>query len=62
MYSSDPEDAKAAVRGQTMPLDGFLAPTWSWREAAELWSGKYKTTSFNGLWTALAGRIILFLP
>ncbi len=42
------EDAKAAVRGQTVLLDGFLAPTWSWRDTPELWSGKHKTTGFNG--------------
>ncbi len=25
------EQAKAAVRGQTVLVDGFLAPCWSWR-------------------------------
>ena len=34
--------------GQTVLVDGFLAPTWSWRDTPELWSGKHKTTSFNG--------------
>jgi hypothetical protein len=38
------EQAKAAVRGQTVLVDGFLAPCWSWRGAPELWSGKHKTT------------------
>ena len=32
------EQAKAAVRGQTVLVDGFLAPCWSWRGAPELWS------------------------
>jgi transposase len=43
------EDAKKeAAREQTVLVDGFLAPTWSWRDAPELWSGKHKTTGFNG--------------
>lgn len=43
------EDAKKeAAREQTVLVDGFLAPTWSWRGAPELWSGKHKTTGFNG--------------
>jgi hypothetical protein len=29
-------------------VDGFLAPTWSWRDTPELWSGKHKTTGFKG--------------
>jgi len=28
-------------------VDGFLAPTWSWRDTPELWSGKHKTTVVN---------------
>ena len=31
-----------------MLVDGFLVPTWSWRDTPELWSGKHKTTGFNG--------------
>ena len=31
-----------------MLVDGFLAPTWSWSDTPELWSGKHKTTGFNG--------------
>ncbi len=43
------EEAKEAVaREQTVLVDGFLAPTWSWRDSPELWSGKHKTTGFNG--------------
>ena len=43
------EEAEEAVaREQTVLLDGFLAPTWSWRDTPELWSGKHKTTGFNG--------------
>jgi hypothetical protein len=29
-------------------VDGFLASTWCWRDAPQLWSGKHKTTGFNG--------------
>ncbi len=43
------EEAEEAVaREQTVLVDGFLAPTWSWRDKPELWSGKHKTTGFNG--------------
>ena len=43
------EEAKeAAAREQTVLVDGFLAPTWSWRDSPELWSGKHKTPGFNG--------------
>ncbi len=43
------EEAKETVaREQTVLVDGFLAPTWSWRDTPELWSGKHKTTGFNG--------------
>jgi transposase len=42
------EAKEAAAREQTVLVDGFLAPTWSWRDAPELWSGKHKTTGFNG--------------
>lgn len=43
------EEAKqAAAREQTVLVDGFLAPTWSWRDTPELWSGKSKKTGFNG--------------
>ena len=53
------EQAKAAVRGQTVLVDGFLAPCWSWRGAPELWSGKHKTTGFNGqVISNLAGDIV----
>jgi transposase len=42
------EAKEAAIREQTVLVDGFLAPTWSWRDMPELWSGKHKTTGFNG--------------
>ena len=43
------EEAKeAAAREQTVLVDGFLAPTWSWRNRPDLWSGKHKSTGFNG--------------
>jgi hypothetical protein len=42
------DEAKDDVaREQTVLVDGFLAPTWSWRSAPELWSGKHKTTVVN---------------
>jgi hypothetical protein len=33
---------EAVAREQTVLVDGFLAPTWSWRATPELWSGKHK--------------------
>ena len=43
------DEAKgAAAREQTVLVDGFLAPTWSSSYTPELWSGKHKTTGFNG--------------
>ena len=42
------EAKEAAAREQTVLVDGFLAPTWSWRDTPGLWSGKHKTTGFNG--------------
>jgi transposase len=42
------EAKEAAAREQTVLVDGFLAPAWSWRDTPELWSGKHKTTGFNG--------------
>jgi hypothetical protein len=41
------EAKKEAAREQTVLVDGFLAPVWSWRDAPELWSGKHKTTVVN---------------
>src|SRR6266571_4669732 len=53
------EQARAAARGQTVLVDGFLAPCWSWRGAPGLWSGKHKTTGFNSqVISDLAGDII----
>jgi hypothetical protein len=53
------EEAKAAVRGQTVLVDGFLAPCWSWRGTPDLWSGKHKTTGFNSqVISNLAGDVI----
>jgi hypothetical protein len=54
------KDAKKdAAREQTVLVDGFLAPTWSWRDAPELWSGKHKITGFNGQAIAtLRGNLI----
>src|SRR2546430_2481022 len=39
---------KGGARERAVLVDGFLAPTWSWRDTPELWSGKHKTTGFNG--------------
>lgn len=56
------EDAKKeAAREQTVLVDGFLAPTWSWRDAPELWSGKHKTTGFNGQAIATLGGDLIFV-
>ena len=53
------EEAKVTARGQTVLVDGFLAPCWSWRGVPGLWSGKHKTTGFNGqLISSLAGDVI----
>src|ERR1039457_4153227 len=53
------ERARAAARGQTVLVDGFLAPCWSWRGVPGLWSGKHKTTGFNSqVISDLAGDII----
>jgi len=42
------EAKKEAAREQTVLVDGFLGPVWSWRDAPGLWSGKHKKTGFNG--------------
>src|SRR5208283_4642999 len=53
------DEARAVARGQTVLVDGFLAPCWSWRGAPGLWSGKHKTTGFNGqVISNLAGDVI----
>lgn len=53
------EEARAAARGQTVLVDGFLAPCWSWRGIPDLWSGKHKTTGFNSqVISDLAGDVI----
>jgi transposase len=58
-FRPDAEEARAAVRGQTVLVDGFLAPCWSWRGAQDLWSGKHKTTGFNSqVISNLAGDVI----
>ena len=56
------EQAREAVaREQTVLVDGFLAPTWSWRDTPELWSGKHKTTGFNGQAIASLRGDLLFV-
>lgn len=56
------EEAKENVaREQTVLVDGFLAPTWSWRDTPELWSGKHKTTGFNGQAIATLGGRLIFV-
>ena len=42
------EAKEDAAREQTVLVNGFLAPAWSWRDTPELWWGKHKTTGFNG--------------
>ena len=41
------EQAAAAVSGQTVILDGFLAPCWSWQPVHLTYSGKHRATGFN---------------
>jgi transposase len=55
------EAKKAAAREHTVLVDGFLAPTWSWRDAPGLWSGKHKTTGFNGQAVATLGGDLIFV-
>jgi len=56
------EEAKeAAAYEQTVLVDGFLAPTRSWRDTPELWSGKHKTTGFNGQAVANLRGDLLFV-
>jgi transposase len=56
------EQAREAVaREQTVLVDGFLAPTWSWRDTPGLWSGKHKTTGFNGQAIASLRGDLLFV-
>jgi transposase len=57
-HRPDPEEAAAAVRGQSVLLDGFLAPCWSWKPIESLFSGKHKKTGFNcQLITDLRGNV-----
>jgi hypothetical protein len=57
------EAKEAAAREQTVLVDCFLAPTRSWRDTPELWSGKNEITGFNGQAIAnLRGRSLLFVP
>ena len=46
-FRPSPEEASAAVRGQSALLDGTLAPCWSWKPIHLLHSGKHKRTGFN---------------
>ncbi|MGH3224561.1 MAG: hypothetical protein ACRDPY_38760, partial [Streptosporangiaceae bacterium] len=56
------EQAREAVaREQTVLVGGFLAPTWSWRDTPGLWSGKHKTTGFNGQAIASLRGDLLFV-
>ena len=58
-FRQDAEEAKAAARGQTVLVDGFLAPCWSWRGIPGLWSGKHKTTGFcSQVISDMAGNVI----
>jgi transposase len=58
-FRPDAEEAKAAASGQTVLVDGFLAPCWSWLGIRGLWSGKHKTTGFNSqVISTLSGDVI----
>jgi hypothetical protein len=50
------EEAEEAVaREQTVLVDGFLAPTWSWRDTSELWSGKHRALFKTPYWGCISG-------
>src|SRR5689334_5472018 len=52
------EQAAASVQGQTVLLDGFLAPCWSWQPVHLTYSGKHRTTGFNvQVITTMNGRV-----
>jgi len=52
------EQAAAAVSGQTVILDGFLAPCWSWQPVHLTYSGKHRATGFNvQVITTMNGRV-----
>ena len=40
-------DPEAASKGTTLLVDGSLTPSWSWKDATEMYSGKHKTTGHN---------------
>jgi hypothetical protein len=51
------ECAKAAARGQTVLVDGFLAPCQSWRGAPAF--GRASTSGFNSqIISSLAGDVV----
>lgn len=53
------EQAAAAVTGQTVLLDGFLAPCWSWQPIHLTYSGKHRTTGFNvQVITTMKGHVL----
>jgi transposase len=53
------EQAAAAVAGQTVLLDGFLAPCWSWQPVHLTYSGKHRTTGFNAqVITTMNGHVL----
>ena len=40
-------DPGETVGGSTVLVDGTLAPTWDWKAAKGMYSGKHQTTGFN---------------
>src|SRR5262249_26221420 len=53
------EQAAATVADQTVLLDGFLAPCWSWQPVHVTYSGKHRTTGFNvQVITTMNGRVL----
>jgi hypothetical protein len=46
LHSFIPDPARQIGRG-TVLVDGTLAPTWNWKSATDMYSGKHKKAGFN---------------
>ena len=58
-----PSEAKeAAAREQTVLVDGFLAPTWSWRDTPELWSENIRRPALTARPSRTSGAISSSCP
>jgi hypothetical protein len=50
-----------AEKKQTVLVDGFLAPTWSWRDTPELWSESIRQPVLMARPSRISGVILLFV-